>query len=779
MSLDPSAAANDDKGDATPEDLVATIDQCAKEARERRGAWVEEGNICYGFVASHQWSDEDLKILSDAGRPAVTIPLVGPVIDVVAGLEVTNRQEVQYLQREEGDAGADEVLTGAGNWVRDECNAEDEESEAFLDMAICGEGWTETRLDYEYDADGMILTERVDPFEMLPDPRSVKKNYRDAEYLIREKMVPISWVKETWPEKAEDLEAWEALSEDREFSGESHLNIAGDQYRAPNQATNTDKPNRGQCKLVEYQYKKRVPFFRIQDPQTGETTELTPDQHKQVQERAQAMLGTKLKSVRQTKCIYHRAFKVGPVLLERNKCPDPASFTYKAMTAKRDRKKGCWYGIVRPMLDAQRWVNKFFSQSMHILNTNAKGGVIAEKTAFDDQAAFEASWAKSDKVTIVRDGALTANRIQPKVPPPFPSELGKLLEFCVAMVYKVSGISPEMQGAVDREQAAVLEYQRKQAGVTILATLFDALRKYRKEQGKTMLYLLSNYLSDGRLIRIVGKQGAKYVPLMRQKDFAKYDVVIDDAPSSPNQKEKTWVILQSLLPILIKAGIQVPPQVLEYLPLPQSLLDAIKKPDPQAAQEAQQMKQMAIAEKQAEIDKTNAEAKKAEAEAMAKMTDAGLKRAEIQGQDQAMQQKLITDTITTQKKAELARWEAEQQMALEIWKAKEKAALDRQLAEQSASLDMQKAQVEVGLKRETAESDMAIQKEKLKGEQDAKGITDVRKGNEVAAGIKDKIEFLQKQYEDLKETLEAPVVIDRDAKGKATGARRVKKAKAA
>lgn len=605
-------------------DLIATIDQKVKEARTARSAWVEEAKECYGMTAGTQWTPTELDALRQQRRPPVAYNLIEPVVNVVAGLEVTNRQEVKYLPRELGDSKKNEILTGAAEWVRDECNAEDEESEAFVDMVICGEGWTETRLDYEYDKDGSIIIERVDPLEMLPDPTSQKKNYKGAEFIIRERMVSHSWLKATWPEKEDELDVMVTGDDASQFDGESHHNVTGDQYAKGTNAVHSKNRANKLIKLTEYQYKTRVPFYRIQDPTTGQVAELSSEQHETVQENAKAAGMPPLKSVKQTKCVYRRAYKVGTVLLEDAECPDPSSFTYHALTAKRDRNKSCWYGLVRPMRDPQRWANKFFSQSMFILNTNAKGGVVVEDDAVENMAKFEESWAQPDKVTVVKSGTVAAGKIQPKAPPPFPPQLAQMMEFSISSIYRVSGVSPEMLGSVGHEQAAVLEYQRKQAGVTILATLFDALRKYRKEQGKSLLYLIQTYIADGRLIRIVGEKGQEYVPLTREEGTAQYDVIIDESPSSPNQKEKTWAILQGLLPMLMQAGIQPPPEVMEYLPLPQSLIDSMKNPDPQKVQDAQQAKQLEVAAKTADVQKTGAEAEKAKAEA-------DLKRAELQG----------------------------------------------------------------------------------------------------------------------------------------------------
>jgi hypothetical protein len=78
-----------------------------------------------------------------------------------------------------GAVKVNELMTSAAKWFRQECDAEDEESDAFRDMIVCGMGWTETRLDYEDNPAGDPKIERTDPLEMVWDSSAKKRNLAD------------------------------------------------------------------------------------------------------------------------------------------------------------------------------------------------------------------------------------------------------------------------------------------------------------------------------------------------------------------------------------------------------------------------------------------------------------------------------------------------------------------------------------------------------------------------------------------------------------------------
>ena len=91
--------------------------------------------------------------------------------------------------------------------LRDQCNAEDEESDSFVDMLTCGVGCTETLVEYDENPDGEITIGRVDPMKVRWDPASRKRNMTDAAWVQIDKEMPLADIKAEWPEKADELTA--------------------------------------------------------------------------------------------------------------------------------------------------------------------------------------------------------------------------------------------------------------------------------------------------------------------------------------------------------------------------------------------------------------------------------------------------------------------------------------------------------------------------------------------------------------------------------------------
>lgn len=612
-----------------------------KADRQHSDKWRKDAIEDFQFLAGEQWTEKEKQLLKEQLRPAITFNRTHPIINSISGMEIVNRQEVKYFPREAGDAKPNEILTEGAKWFRDQADADDEDSDAFLDAAVCGMGWTETTLDMEEDDEGAPTMEAVNPLEMYWDKSARQKNVADAERLWRVRQLPIARVKEMFPGKnrTEFDAKWAKADSDGKVSDETQEEA--DRYEDDDDQS--ELHDQDTVTIVHLQYKSRVPVYMVAAQDGGPKTEVEADQLKALQARAD-MVGMQLAVSKKTKLVVKNVF-IGAKVLQTGDALCKTHFSWNCVTAYKEHGTGTFYGLMRLMKDPQRWANKWMSQALHILNSNAKGGLLVEDDAVDDMRKFEEDWARTDKVTKVNSGALVAGKIKEKQQTPMPAGFFQMMEFAIQSVRDVTGVSVELLGMREATQAASLEQQRKQAGMTIIAPLFDNLKRYRRDHGKLMLYIIQNYLADGRLVRIVGKEGAQYVPLALQAD-AKYDIVVDDQPNTPDQKMQIWQSLIQVFPLL-------PPQVqlalVDYAPLPTAVIEKIKE----AAGSMQQSQQPDPATLKAQND--------------AKLNEGRLQieSQKVQQQGQMDWKKALLDALTKIEVAQIGAGVAQQSASIE------------------------------------------------------------------------------------------------------------------
>lgn len=550
------------------EDLIKTIRGNFKESKKHSANWRSEAVRLFDFKAGHQWSPEDTAKLEEEDRAIVTFNRMGPYFDAVTGTEINNRQEIKYLPRTPGDSKKNEILTQAVKWALEGTDAQFEESDAFEDVLTCGMGWISTRMDYEDNADGMIAMEQCDPLEFVWPKEAKKRNLKDAKWLGRERWLSESEIEERWPD-AEINPAATPWAEDVQPLEPHHANLAF-LYRENNKSGYDDKT--GKYRVVQYQYIEHEKVYRVADSASGKLVTLPENRFKALQKLSEGS-GVELQYVKQDKRVYKYCFVVGDEIVDRGelKC----GFTLKCITGKRDRNSNTWYGLARGMEDPQRWANKFLAQIMHIINTNAKGGLMAEEGAFIDPRKAEETWADPAAVVMLKNGGL--QKVKERQAASYPTGLDKLLQFAIGSIPDVTGVNLEFMGAADRQQAGVLEQERKKAAFIILAGYFDSLRLYRKEQGRLLAHFIKEYMNDGRIIRITTDEGEQAVPLQLTDEMMEYDIIVDQALSSPNLKEEVWGTLGQLIPQMLKAGVQVPAEVFKFSPLPTEIANAFMK----------------------------------------------------------------------------------------------------------------------------------------------------------------------------------------------------------
>jgi hypothetical protein len=555
-----------------------------KKAVDGQSRWEKEASYDFDFYLGKQWEAADVQKLREANRPAVTINMCRPIINMLVGYFTQNPYEPLFLPAGgEKDIAGCKIVESVNKNVYEQTEFKVKKNDAFQDKCICGKGWKFYGIDWDYEKiDPRIVVERVSPFSVYVDPECKNEDLSDAEYLCRAKWVTRDKLKTVYPEKADEIDNQVTRYAEEENNIQSDVLTW---YQADGL----------KLRVVEHWYKEhylrtlyKVPQGLQQTLGLPATIQDASPMAKKILDKVGKGLGVeqvKLPAYRMKLCVY-----AGDVELERMDSPYKHNlFPYVQdvayYTGEGDEAAAEPHGVIRDLRDVQRELNKAESQMLDILNKQPNTGWWVPESALDD-ANFKALKEKgaSAGFTGKYRGPAPPTQI---TPPPFNAAIAQMAESCKVAFRSISGINEELLGTdVPSSASGKAIMLRKQSAQTQIAVLFEQSRLAEK-RGLRLLWgtkenpgLIPQYFTDAKVVRIIDDNGAQQfinIAPTGQGHVAnpdgtfsfdlsqfEYDIVISETPATAT------VRMQRLYELVDAAKfVQFPPAVwMDALDLP-------------------------------------------------------------------------------------------------------------------------------------------------------------------------------------------------------------------
>lgn len=556
------------------------------------------------FAAGEQWSEGDARAQANKQRPAMPMNKMLQVVNAVANKEIMNRYVSKVYPRSREDAGWAEAQDEFLRWQRDLAEVEHEESMAFRSLVSSGYAAVHTYYDpLEDDGRGIIMLEELPIWGLLWDTRARKQNLVDRRWHIHGKYISKDEAQEEYGDISPSAKRM-FRKLDAEFAAE--YDYVKSNNHTPGRwswdSVSSGKwYNRAEEEIfvvevewrdVKTEYKAAVPirleeFAALQsDPmmqvdlgvdQAGQPVMLSGDLYAQMDETQQdsireMLLGETAIKVfptikeldafaeqyrdttglvfedyaKQKRYCYRYAVISSDVVLEEGERPQ--GFTYEFLTGfpRATREGTTFFGIVDVGKGPQDWRNTLMSLVLTRLATSPKASFTIEEGSVENMDQFLDQVANPRAGIRVPAGFNSSSAMKEMRPPTFPPlerELLTMADQGVGEVAGLSGLDTGSQGDLRRISGNVVQ-SVKEASNTILALLFDALRRYRKRNAKLVLRYMRDYYDPAEVAEIVGPEKGQWIPPAEEwPDHIRFNVKVDEAPTSTNERMELFDFL--------------------------------------------------------------------------------------------------------------------------------------------------------------------------------------------------------------------------------------------
>lgn len=542
----------------------------------------------------------ELATLEDRGQPAIVFNVIRSKVNYLLGLEASTRTDPKGLPRNPQDEDAAEACTDGLRAVEDETELDQKFSNVWENMLVEGYGGIELTADEETGEIGAVEW----PWDRLfYDPHSRKHDFSDARYLGGVLWMDAEEAKAKWPNAVEAIDA--TVSDD---TTKTHAD-------RPKWKIWCSGTKRKRVKIVQMYYLEGSDWHWCHFTKGGK-------------------LDGNQVSFRDDK--------------GRSWCP---LFLQSAYVDRNNNR----YGEVRSMISPQDEVNKRRSKSLHLITQRQTK---AERGAIDDVETMKKELAKPDGHIEINPGFEfeildTSNQAQ-----------GNIELMAQAMQHmQTEGPNAALLGKQGGDPSGKAIQANQQGGQTELSRLMDRHSNLKKRTFQGIWWLIRQYKTAEWWVRVTDdEKNIKFVGFNRQVTMREklqkrleqqgnppeaiqqligqleadpmrgpmleqvvgmenvpaemnMDITIEQVPDVANLQEEQFKTLVALAP-----AVTFPPQIYikaSSLRDKQELLEELQKAteNPEAAQEAQAVKEQAFRRGEAEIEKIKAETMSALAKA--------------------------------------------------------------------------------------------------------------------------------------------------------------------
>lgn len=673
-------------------------------------SYVAKATKCEDFFAGLQWDQNDLALLKQYKRPALTINKIISTISNVMGEQIFNRTDVAFKPRNEGATSeVADALTKVFMQIGDNNQLAWVRSDVFSDGVIGSRGFFDVRLDFTDSLRGEVRIEQLNPKNVLIDA--------DADEYDPDKWGDVIITKWMSPDQIAMLysSADAELLRGRQDSyfpwGYDSIDRDRDRFGVPRgfytygaQPDHTDG-NARNIRVIERQWRKLAKVLHFVDIETGDMRVVPydwDDDHVQEHLRKNPNLTVTKKLIQRIRW----TVVADNVVLHDDWSP------YKHFTVVPYFpyfRRGRTVGLVENLIGPQELLNKVSSQELHTVNTTANSGWKIKRNALQNMSTAELEQRGAQTGLVLElDDIANAEKIQPNQTP---SGLDRISYKAEEHIKSISGVSDYMQGFAREDVAAKSVNANKQSGQANLAKVMDNMNRTDFILARNVLDLVQEYYTEQRLLFITTDRMTNATEqltvnevtpegeIVNNLTLGEYAVVITNQPERDTFEETQF---DQALRLRMEAGVQIPDKYLIQSSRLKDKADIIKD------MEGDQDSPEAQAEAQRQQRAREAEVQKLEAEAMQKGADARLKQAKSEKELASIGQ----DSGQSEIMLEQQKLEAE--MAMEQAKLEQEHALAVQKMEMEFALKREQMQQDIQLKRESAAVDAQIKREQAK-----------------------------------------------------------------